>query len=93
VVVEAEVNETNKTTLRSEWSSALKKKKKGDKKLRKTKKGLDTADVVRDASLTEPLAGFHPPPPQTVREVLPHTAYRLSVPLERSKPMPHIPGL
>jgi hypothetical protein len=44
-------------------------------------------------SLTEPLAGFHSPPPQTVREVLPHTAYRLSVPLERSKPMPHIPGL
>jgi hypothetical protein len=45
------------------------------------------------ASLPEPLAGFHSPPPQTVREVLPHTAYRLSVPLERSKPMPHIPGL
>jgi len=44
-------------------------------------------------TLTEPLAGFHSPPPQTVREVLPHTAYRLSVPLERSKPTPHIPGL
>jgi len=29
VVVEAEVNETNKTTRRSEWSSVLKKEKKG----------------------------------------------------------------
>jgi hypothetical protein len=33
VVVEAEVNETNKTTLRSERIGALKKKKKGDKKI------------------------------------------------------------
>jgi len=38
VVVEPEVNETNKTTLRSERRGALKKKKKGDRKIGKKQK-------------------------------------------------------
>jgi len=46
VVVEAEVSQTNKTTLRSERSSALKKRKKVREKLEKNKKGLDRADIV-----------------------------------------------
>jgi hypothetical protein len=46
LVVEVEVNETNKTALRSEWSSVPRKRKKEQKK---PKKGLDSADTVRDA--------------------------------------------
>jgi hypothetical protein len=48
VVVEAEVNETNKTTLRSERIGALKKRKKVTRKFKKPEKGLDRADIVRD---------------------------------------------
>ena len=48
VVVDAEVSQTNKTTLRSERSGALKKRKKVREKWKKTKKGLDRADIVRD---------------------------------------------
>jgi hypothetical protein len=48
VVVDAEVSQTNKTTLRSERSGALKKRKKVREKWKKTKKGLDWADIVRD---------------------------------------------
>jgi hypothetical protein len=51
VVVEAEINRTKKTTLRSEGRSALKKFKGATKKL---KKGLDRAGIVRDASIAEP---------------------------------------
>ena len=39
-----------------------------------------------------PYPGFHFLPRQTVREVFPHTAYRLSFLLERSKSLPHNPG-
>ena len=47
VVVEPRA--TNKTTLWSERSSVLKKRKKGDKKRSKQKKNdLDPADIVRD---------------------------------------------
>ena len=47
VVVDAEVNETNKTTRRSERGGVLARKNKGDKKFKKNrKKGLDTADIV-----------------------------------------------
>jgi len=37
------------------------------------------------ASLAPPYPGFHFPATSTVREVFPHTAYRLSFFLERSK--------
>jgi hypothetical protein len=48
VVVKAEVNE--KITLRSERCGVLKKGKKGDKEnSQRPKKGLDRADIVRDA--------------------------------------------
>jgi hypothetical protein len=56
VVVEPEVNETNKTTLRSGRCGALKKRKKVTEKLKKAKKRLDRAGIVRDASRTEPAA-------------------------------------
>jgi hypothetical protein len=46
------VNETNKTTLRSGRCGALKKRKKVTEKLKKAKKGLDRAGIVRDASRT-----------------------------------------
>jgi len=38
VVVDAEVSQTNNTTLRSERSGALKKKKKGERKIEKKQK-------------------------------------------------------
>jgi hypothetical protein len=50
VVVDAEVNETNKTTRGSEGSSVLEKRKEGTKKL---KKRLDRADIVRDVAYTK----------------------------------------
>jgi len=50
VVVDAEVNETNKSTRRSEWSSVLEKRKRGTEHSRK---GLDRADIVRDGRLAD----------------------------------------
>jgi hypothetical protein len=50
VVVDAEVTGTTKTTRKSEGNSVLTKEKR-DKKNRK--KGLDTADIVRDFWLSE----------------------------------------
>src|SRR5262249_21674365 len=51
VVVDAKISQANKTTLRSERSGALKKRKKVREKLEKNKKGLDRADIVRDYRL------------------------------------------
>ena len=50
VVVDAEVNEANKTTRWSERSSVLEKRKREDKKI---KKGLDRADIVRGVRLAD----------------------------------------
>jgi hypothetical protein len=46
VVVEAEFNGTNKTTLRNERVGVLEKRKEQTKKLKKV---LDRADILRDA--------------------------------------------
>src|SRR6516165_12347017 len=48
------LTEPNKTTLRSEWSCVLEKRKERQKK---SKKGLDRAGIVRDASLALPTSG------------------------------------
>ena len=54
LVVEAQFNGTDKTTLRSEGRSALKKLKKQQKK---SKKDLTRAGILRDASLALPTSG------------------------------------
>src|SRR6516165_6058857 len=48
------LTEQNKTTLRSEWGCVHEKTKERQKKI---KKGLDRADIVRDASLALPTSG------------------------------------
>jgi hypothetical protein len=50
VVVEAEVNETNKTTLRSERIGALKKRKKVTRKFKKTRKKDLTGPTLLEMS-------------------------------------------
>ena len=51
MVVDAEVNETNKTTHRSERGSVLARKNKGDKKLKKTEKKDLTGPTLLEMSL------------------------------------------
>ena len=69
MVVDAEVNETNKTTLRSERSCVPEKKKKKEGK--KTKKVLTRADIVRDVALSENEWRLVPSAPASLTETCP----------------------
>jgi len=76
VVVDAEVNETNKTTHRSERGSVLARKNKGDKKLKKTEKKDLTGPTLLEMSLTVKTRRFPLSQIRSCPEKLDHIPWR-----------------